>query len=216
MMEDCPIRVEKGDDIPQSYLVFEKIHTPRAPEWLKDKDMVSWVWIPVHTEYQIIADPGAEAWSALYDNLGMMRSAGVVVSEYPYRIAVVAHEGSMLKETGLQWLYQQILAYVSRGEYPAMVELGVNMYPVWWEGDKLAKEAILGLTNFSLESYPSLDLWIPTERKLSSLEILSREGIWKEAQYTATEHPNGGIRLTLKGRSVPEHVSFETFRVKFI
>ncbi|MBP1988539.1 hypothetical protein [Paenibacillus eucommiae] len=216
MLQDCPIRVEKGEEIPQTYLVFEKVHTPRAPKWLKDKDMVNWVWIPVHTEYQIIADDGAEAWSGLYDNLGTRRNAGVVVSEHPYRIAVVAHEGSMLKETGLQWLYQQILAFVSGGEYPAMVELGVNMYPVWWEQDNQAKEAILGLTNFSLETYPSLDLWIPTGRKLAGLDILSREGVWNEAEYSAAEHPNGGIRLTLQGSSVPDHVSFETFRVKFV
>ncbi|MCQ6563141.1 hypothetical protein [Paenibacillus mendelii] len=211
MMPGSPIQVEKGDMSHRT--AVERIVAPQAPDWLHHKDVVSWLYIPVHAGYIVSAGEGAEVWSEIYDNLGNRQSAGVVVTKEPYPMAVVAHTGDLLKETGRQWLYQHILSYLTNGEYPAMVEFGVNIYPVWWEDDT---EALLGLTNFSMETYPSLSLWIPTSRELAKVEQLSREGLWMEADGIVAAHPDGGIRLTLQGDSVPDHASFETYRLAFL
>ncbi len=210
IVHDCPIRAEKGDMSQRTTL--ERITAPHAPDWLRNKDVVSWLYIPLHTNYILSAGEGAEVWSELYDNLGGLQSPGVIVTKQPYPMAVVAHTGDLLKETGRQWLYQHLMSYLTDGEYPAMVEQGVNLYPVWWEG---GTEALLGLTNFSLETYPSLQLWIPTRRELARVERLTRAGTWIEADASAAAHPDGGIRLTLHGESVPAPVSFATFRLTF-
>lgn len=210
IVRNSPIRVTKGDMSHRT--AFERITAPHAPDWLRNKDVISWVYMPLHTDYIISADEGAEAWSSIYDNLGGLQSLGVAVTKVPYPMAVVAHTGDLLKETGRQWLYQQIMSYLADGDYPAMVEFGVNMYPVWWEDET---EALLGLTNFSLETYPSLSLWIPSRRELARVEQLSHNGLWLEADVSVTAHPDGGIRLTLHGESVPDHASFETFRLTF-
>ncbi|WP_409345444.1 hypothetical protein [Paenibacillus sp. MBLB4367] len=210
ILPNSPIRVEKGDMSHRT--TFERITASQAPDWLRNKDVISWVYLPMHTGYIISADEGAEVWSSIYDNLGEMQSLGVVVTREPYPMAVVPHTGNLLKETGRQWLYQQIMSYLTNGEHPAMVEFGVNIYPVWWEDET---EALLGLTNFSMETYPSLSLWIPTRRELAKVEQLSRDGLWIEANTSVTVHPDGGLRLTLQGGSVPNHASFETFRLTF-
>ncbi len=210
IIRDCPIRAEKGNMSQRTTL--ERITASHAPDWLRNKDVVSWLYIPLHTDYLLSAGEGAEVWSELYDNLGGLQSPGVVVTKQPYPMAVVAHTGDLLKETGRQWLYQHLISYLTDGEYPAMVEQGVNLYPVWWEGDG---EALLGLTNFSLETYSTLPLWIPTSRKLAGVERLTRDGVWTEAEASAAAHPDGGIRLTLHGASVPAPVSFATFRLRF-
>ncbi|WP_214626342.1 hypothetical protein [Paenibacillus agaridevorans] len=210
ILRNSPIRVEKGDMSHRT--TVERIVAPHAPDWLRNKDVIAWLYMPMHSEYILSAEEGAEEWSEIYDNLGNRQSSGVVVTREPYPMVVVPHTGGLLKETGRQWLYQQIMSYLTVGEFPAMVEFGVNIYPVWWEDDK---EVLLGLANFSLETYPSLALWIPTRRKLAKVEQLSREGVWTEADASVTEHPDGGVRLTLQGNSVPDHASFETYRFIF-
>lgn len=211
LLTSSPIRVEKGDMSHRT--TFERITAPQAPDWLRNKDVISWVYMSLHTDYILSAEEGAEVWSEIYDNLGNRQSSGVVVTREPYPMVVVPHTGGFLKETGRQWLYQQIMSYLTDGEFPAMVEFGVNIYPVWWEDET---EALLGIANFSLEAYPSLSLWIPTSRKLAKVEQLSREGEWTEADASVSEHPDGGIRLTLQEQSVPDHASYETFRLTFL
>lgn len=211
MLRQCPIRVEKVPE-GQPYLwPVERVTAPHAPDWLRGKGL-AWI-VPLHKQYRIAAGDGAEAWSALYDNLGSRLSDGVVVAREPYPLAVVPHTGESLKETGRQWLYQQLIARLSGGEAPAMAERGVNLYPIWWEGQT---ESILALTNFSLETYPALPLWIPTKRTLSGVERLGPDEVWGPADWTAEDHPDGGIRLTLRGASAPEGVSFATYRLTWL
>lgn len=211
MLRQCPIRVEKVPN-GQPYLwPVERVTASWAPDWLREKGL-AWI-VPMHNQYRIVAEDGAEVWSALYDNLGGRLTDGVVVAREPYPLAVVPHTGDNLKETGRQWLYQQLIARLCGGEAPAMVERGVNLYPVWWEGQS---EAIVGLTNFSLEKYPSIPLWIPTKRTLFGVEQLGSDGVWGPADWTAADHPDGGIRLTLREASAPEGVSFATYRLTWL
>ncbi|MCD9021600.1 hypothetical protein [Cohnella silvisoli] len=211
MLLDCPIEVKRGDMT--HTMCFERVTTPSAPSWLRDKDTISWVYMPMHTEFVITAKDGAEAWTVIRDNLGNVQSHGVTVVRTPqHNIAVVPHTGDFLQETGRQWLYQQLMNELTGGDCPAMVEFGVNICPVWWEG---GNEAMLGIANFSLECYPSLDLWIPTSRKLAGVQRLGRDGTWEPANCTCDRHPNGGIRMSLRGPSVPEGASFETFLLLF-
>lgn len=210
MLQDCPIRVRRVEPIPQTCFVAERTSLAAAPAWLRERDMLTWGYLPIHTDYQIDAGDGAKVWSVLYDNLGRAQLNGVVVADLPYRIAVVAHTGMQLKESGRQWLYQHLLDYVSAGQFPVMVEQGVNLYPIWWEAER---EIILGLANFSLENYETWSLWIPKLTRLSQVEVLSRDGNWIPASYTVNKHPQRGIRLLLTGDLVPEHASFETYRL---
>lgn len=208
MLRQCPIRVDKVPD-GQSFLwPVERVIASWAPDWLCGKGL-AWS-VPLHRQYRIIAEDGAEAWSALYDNLGNRLTDGVVFTKKPYPLAVVPHSGDSLKETGRQWLYQQLVARLSGREAPAMTERGVNLYPVWWEEQT---EAILGLAHFGNETYPSIPLWIPTRKTLSQVEQLGADGGWGPADWKADNHPNGGIRLTLSGASAPEGMSFETYRL---
>lgn len=211
MLDNCPIAVRPGDMA--HTMCFEQVTTPRAPEWLRGKDIISWVYMPMHTQYVIQALEGAEAWTVIRDNLGGVPSDGVVVARTPYPIAVVPHTGDFLQETGRQWLYQQLMSELTGGDFPAMVEFGVNVYPVWWEG---GDQALLGIANFSLERYPSLDLRIPTNRTLAGVQQLGRDGIWRDADYACAPHPENGIRISLRGQSVPDGASFETFALRFV
>ncbi|MBP1993843.1 hypothetical protein [Paenibacillus eucommiae] len=58
-----------------------------------------------------------------------------------------------------------------------------------------------------------MSLWLPGKRQIVSLEQLGHDGNWQAADYMTSDHPDGGIRLILKGDSVPQHLSFETFRL---
>ncbi|MBP1989509.1 hypothetical protein [Paenibacillus eucommiae] len=191
----------------------ERTLASNAPQWLKDKNLVTRWNVEYNTMNTIQAGHGGEVLSALYDTQGNWISDGVVVAEAPYPIAVVTHNGKPMKDTGRQWIFSQMIQKVTRCNFPVMVEGILELYPVWWEdGD----ESVLGLCYFGIEEFPQVVLWLPGKRGIVSLEQLGHDGKWKLADYMASDHPDGGIRLTLKGSSVPQHLSFETFRLRAV
>jgi hypothetical protein len=210
ILADCPIVLKKEPFATK--VQMEKISVGHAPSWIKDR-MIPTRWhVWFNTEYTIGAGEGAEVWSALFDTEGLPVSAGVVVADRPYRIAVVPYTGQPLRELGRQWLLQQVVNYVSMASLPVMVERILELYPVWYDN---GAEAVLGLSFFGLENYPNVDLWLPGHQSVVSMERLERSGEWVQADYEVTSHPDGGIRITLTQDSVPAPLSFETFRLKF-
>ncbi|MCD9023829.1 hypothetical protein [Cohnella silvisoli] len=189
----------------------ERVNAGNAPEWLKGKSLLTRWHIDYNTQHTIQAGTGGEALSALYDTQGNWISDGVVFSQSPYSIAVVTHNGKPMKESGRQWLFSQLINRITNSTFPVMVEGILELYPVWWEK---GKESVLGLCNFGIEEFPEVSLWLPGMREYVSIEQLGSDGIWKMADYRISEHPDGGIRLTLHGDSVPKHLSFETFLLK--
>ncbi|MNH93072.1 hypothetical protein D3C73_456630 [compost metagenome] len=101
-----------------------------------------------------------------------------------------------------------MLNYVAQGKYPAMIEGVLNYYPVWWEG---GNEDLLGISNFGLEHFPQLTLWLPADKEIASIRQLNRKGEWKQADYILAAHPYQGQRVTLQTTSVPGPLSYETF-----
>ncbi len=89
----------------------------------------------------------------------------------------------------------------------------MNQYPVWWEGED---EALFGLSNFGLESFPQLLLWLPAERQIESIQQLNRGGIWIRANYSISAHAYQGYSVLLNRDSVPGPLSFETFLLRYV
>ncbi|UVI33376.1 hypothetical protein [Paenibacillus spongiae] len=214
LLDDCPIRVSFEPF--QAKVQCERILTEQAPDWIREKNLVVRWHVTYNTAHTVQASDGSDVWSCLYDTEGVVLSCGVVVAEFPYRVAVMTHTGQPMKEIGRQWLMQQVISYLTQGDCPAMVEGVLEMYPIWWEGgDESGHEAMMGLCHFSLERYPAVDLWLPGERNIQSIERLERNGEWTTALYTMSAHSSGGSRITLTGSSVPEPLSYETFRIRW-
>ncbi|MFC5470989.1 hypothetical protein ACFPPD_20075 [Cohnella suwonensis] len=210
-LADCPIHVVR--EKLKNKVQTEKVTADHAPAWLKGKNLAARWHVSYNTAFTVHAQEGAEVWSILYDTEGSALSAGVVVTSGTYRIAVVPHTGQPMKEAGRQWLYQQIMSFVTNRRFPVMVEDILEIYPVWWEGDH---EALLGLCCFGSEQFPLLRLWLPGRDAIQSVEQLDRSGSWKKVAHAEySSHSDGGIRLVLTGGSVPEPYSFETFRLTF-
>lgn len=214
LLRDCPIRVTKEPF--KSKVQTERILTDRAPEWLRGKNLAVRWHVSYQTGYTVQAMEGAEMWSCLYDTEGVALSSGVAVAEFPYRVAVMTHMGLPMKERGRQWLMQQVIAFLSQGDCPAMIENVLEMYPIWWEGcGDAGDEAMMGLCHFAMERYSTVDIWLPGERSMRVLERLERNGEWTAASCTISAHAGGGQRITLTEASVPEPLSYETFRIRW-
>jgi len=213
LLRDCPIQVTTEPF--KSKIQTERILTDEAPEWLRGKNLAARWHVTYQTDYTVQALEGSEMWSCLYDTEGVALSCGVAVAEFPYRVAVMTHTGLPMKERGRQWLMQQVIAYLSQGDCPAMVENVLEMYPIWWEDyTEDGGEAMLGLCHFGLEGYDTVDLWLPGERSIRLIERLERSGEWTAASCTITAHRSGGQRITLTEASAPKPLSFETFRIR--
>jgi len=196
-----------------SKVQMERVLASNAPGWIKDKKLIARWHVDYNTMHTIQAGDGGEALSALYDTQGNWISDAVVVTREPYPIVVVTHNGNPMKDTGRQWIFSQIMKRITHATFPVMVEGVLELYPVWWEkGD----ESVLGLCYFGIEEFPEVKLWLPSKRRIVSLERLGQDGIWRAADYAVGDHPDGGIRVTLKGESVPKHLSFETFRLQAV
>lgn len=211
LLAECPIAIRKEAML--SKIQTERIYAEHAPSWLKNKNLAVRWHVSYLEGYTLQALEGAEAWSNLFDAAGNFLSAGVIVTEKPYRLAVVMHSGEPMRELGRQWLMQHVVNYAAKGNYPAMVEGTLNQYPVWWEGKD---EALLGLSNFGLESFHQLLLWLPADRQIKSIQRLNRDGIWIQANYSISVHDYQGYRVLLNGDSVPGPLSFETFLVRYL
>ncbi|SFB39125.1 hypothetical protein SAMN05216312_10714 [Cohnella sp. OV330] len=211
LLTECPITVERRQ--PGGKIQTERVVCKRAPDWLKGKNLAVRWHVSYLDGYSLEATAGAEDLSLLLDAEGDRLSAGVVVTDRPYRLAVFLHAGEPMRELGRQWLVQEALCRVAEGKLPPMVEGTLNHYPVWWEG---GGEAVLGLCNFGLEAFARMTLRLPEGRPIVSVQRLARDGEWTDADYGASPHVSGsGLSLIMHGDSVPRPLSFETFRIRY-
>jgi len=211
LLADCPIEVRKDADVP--IIQSERVVAGFAPDWLRNKRLAVRWHVGYLPGYSLWPMQGAAVWSDLLDTEGNVLSAGVIVADKPCRMAVVLHNGEPMRELGRQWLMQMAVNEVAQGACrPAMVEGALNYYPVWWEGEN---EALLGLSDFGLESFRELSLWLPADKAVAAIERLGRDGVWKPADYRVSDHPACGFRVLLTGDSVPAPLSFETFRLTY-